>query len=169
MGMAVIEGERQRRVTGAAALDHGYNAERRSLMWNIGCCLKAQVRNVKDKKGKKIEGSEHGIGELGELSHKARLIEKNEAGGFAETATRAVERAKKAGSRPNKANVAGKLTAHLHNMAQRCIEKHLRQLWQAWRGGHNDIARQVRTPPLRKTNSGRGPIRRGTQRRPAPP
>ena len=147
MGMAVIEGERQRRVTGAAALDHGYNAERRSLMWNIGCCLiKAQVRNVKDEKGKKIEGSEHGIGELGELylSYKARLIEKNEAGGFAETAARAVERAKKAGSKPNEANVAGKLTKpHLHNMAQRYIEKRLlRQLWQAWRGGHNDMARQ---------------------------
>jgi len=152
MGMAVIEGERQRRVTGAAALDHGYNAERRSLMWNIGCCLiKAQVRNVKDEKGKKIEGSEHGIGELGELylSYKARLIEKNEAGGFAETAARAVERAKKVGSKPNEANVAGKLTKpHLHNMAQRYIEKRLlRQLWQAWRGGQCRNDAQVLDAP----------------------
>ena len=163
MGMAVIEGERQRRVTGAAALDHGYNAERRSLMWNIGCCLiKAQVRNVKDEKGKKIEGSEHGIGELGELylSYKARLIEKNEAGGFAETAARAVERAKKVGSKPNEANVAGKLTKpHLHNMAQRYIEKRLlRQLWQAWRGGHNDIARQGPHAPSPQPIQGGAPL-----------
>lgn len=152
MGMAVIEGERQRRVTGAAALDHGYNAERRSLMWNIGCCLiRAQVRNVKDEKGKKIEGSEYAIGELGELylSYKARLIEKNEAGGFAETAARAVERAKKVGSKPNEANVVGKLTKpHLHNMAQRYIEKRLlRQLWQAWRGGQCRNDAQVLDAP----------------------
>lgn len=140
MGLAVIDGERQRRVTGAAALDHGYNAERRSLMWNIGCCLiKGQVRGVKDEKGKKIEGSDYALGELGELylSHKAKLVERNEAGGFAETAARAVERAKKVGSKPNEASLAGKLTKpHLHNMAQRYIEKRLlRQLWQAWRGG----------------------------------
>lgn len=140
MGMAVIEGERQRRVTGAAALDHGYNAERRSLMWNIGCCLiKAQVRSEKDEKGKKIPGSEYAIGELGALylSHKAALAARNEAGGFAETAARAVERAKKAGSKPNDANLEGRITKpHLHNMAQRYIEKRLlRQLWQAWRGG----------------------------------
>lgn len=152
MGMAVIDGERQRRVTGAAALDHGYNAERRSLMWNIGCCLiKAQVRTVKDEKGKKVEGSEHGIGELGELylSYKAKLVERNEAGGFAETAARAVERAKKAGSKPNEANLAGKLTKpHLHNMAQRYIEKRLlRQLWQAWRGGRPDFEHRIRTAP----------------------
>lgn len=140
MGMAVIEGERQRRVTGAAALDHGYNAERRSLMWNIGCCLiKAQVRSEKDENGKKIPGSEYAIGELGALylSHKAALAARNEAGGFAETAARAVERAKKAGSKPNDANLEGRITKpHLHNMAQRYIEKRLlRQLWQAWRGG----------------------------------
>lgn len=141
MGLAVIEGQRQRKVTGAAALDHGYNAERRSLMWNIGCCIiKAQVRNAKDEAGKAIPGSSYGIGELGQLyiTHKAALHERNEAGGFAEAAARAVERAKKTGSKPLDANVEGKLTKpHLHNMAQRYIEKRLlRQLWQAWRGGH---------------------------------
>lgn len=154
MGMAVIEGERQRRVTGAAALDHGYNAERRSLMWNIGCCLiKAQVRSEKDEKGKKIPGSEYAIGELGALylSHKAALAARNEAGGFAETAARAVERAKKAGSKPNDANLEGRITKpHLHNMAQRYIEKRLlRQLWQAWRGGQmpNEIQRPFAPSP----------------------
>ena len=36
MGLAVINGGRQRRVPGAEALEHGYNAERRSVMWNVG-------------------------------------------------------------------------------------------------------------------------------------
>lgn len=174
MGMAVIDGERQRRVTGAAALDHGYNAERRSLMWNIGCCLiKAQVRTVKDEKGKKIEGSEHGIGELGELylSHKAKLVERNEAGGFAETAARAIERAKKAGSKPNEANLAGKLTKpHLHNMAQRYIEKRLlRQLWQAWRGGRcQPDNQQARAPSPQSVQGGAAPTAQPVQQPPLP-
>lgn len=43
MGLAVIEGERQRRVGGDMALIHGYNPERRSVIWNIGeCLIKAQ-------------------------------------------------------------------------------------------------------------------------------
>ncbi len=36
MGLAVIDGGRQRKVEGAAALLHGYNPQRRSVMWNIG-------------------------------------------------------------------------------------------------------------------------------------
>lgn len=36
MGVAVIEGERQRRVSGADALTHGYVARRRSILYNIG-------------------------------------------------------------------------------------------------------------------------------------
>lgn len=39
MGLAVIQGKHQRRVTGDAALEHGYNAARRSVMWNIGACM----------------------------------------------------------------------------------------------------------------------------------
>lgn len=39
MGLAVIDGGRQRRVAGAAALDHGYAPYRRSLMWNVGEAL----------------------------------------------------------------------------------------------------------------------------------
>lgn len=39
MGLAVIQGKNQRRVTGDAALEHGYNAARRSVMWNIGACM----------------------------------------------------------------------------------------------------------------------------------
>ena len=36
MGVAVINGERQRKVTGDEALVHGYNPTRRSALWNIG-------------------------------------------------------------------------------------------------------------------------------------
>lgn len=39
MGLAVINGERQRKVTGAAALDHGYAPQRRATLWVIGDCL----------------------------------------------------------------------------------------------------------------------------------
>ena len=49
MGLAVIGGERQRRVTGDAAIEHGYVARRRSLMWNIGeSIIKQQVRKCDD-------------------------------------------------------------------------------------------------------------------------
>ncbi|GEM_PF-865131 len=39
MGLAVMSDGRQRRVTGAAALDHGYSPGRRAVMWNIGSCI----------------------------------------------------------------------------------------------------------------------------------
>ena len=42
-GLAVIDGGRQRRVAGDAALLHGYAPERRSVMWNVAAALfKAQ-------------------------------------------------------------------------------------------------------------------------------
>lgn len=107
MGLAVIEGERQRRVTGDAALLHGYNAERRAIMWNIGACLiKAQVRAVKGDDGSR-EGSV-AIGAYGQLYLDRKAIE------VARTET----------------------AAHAHNRAQRYIEKRLlKDLWRAWRAG----------------------------------
>ncbi len=48
MGLAVIGAGRQRRVTGDAALEHGYSPERRSVMWTIGSSLfKAQSASEK--------------------------------------------------------------------------------------------------------------------------
>lgn len=109
MGLAVIGGGRQRRVTGSEGIEHGYNAERRSHMWNIGgCIMKAQLRSQKDEAGKKIEGSEYSLGELGEvyLNRKAYLRERD----------------------PERS------AAHIHNDAKRYMEKRLlRQLWQQWR------------------------------------
>lgn len=39
MGLAVIGEERQRRVAGDAALEHGYSPKRRAVAWNIGVSL----------------------------------------------------------------------------------------------------------------------------------
>lgn len=39
LGLAVMPDGRQRRTTGAAALDHGYSPARRSVVWNIGACI----------------------------------------------------------------------------------------------------------------------------------
>jgi len=118
MGMAVIEGGRQRRVAGDAALLHGYDAERRSHMWNIGGCLmKAQLRSEKDD-GTKVAGTEYSLGDLGTvyLERKAYLQ------------ARDPERNK----------------AHVHNDAKRYMEKRLlRQLWQEWRranGTHTTLS-----------------------------
>ena len=45
-GLAVIDGERQRKASGDAALLHGYSPERRSVFWNIGAALlKAQGKD----------------------------------------------------------------------------------------------------------------------------
>ena len=38
-GLAVIDGERQRKIAGAKALEHGYSPRRRSVVWNVGACL----------------------------------------------------------------------------------------------------------------------------------
>ena len=39
MGLAVMPDGRQRRISGVAALDHGYSPARRSVMWNVGACI----------------------------------------------------------------------------------------------------------------------------------
>lgn len=115
MGMAVFDGQRQRKVSGDAAIEQGYNPTRRSLMWNIGCCLiKAQIRSEKDEKGKKVEGSEYAIGEYGQLylDRKAYLRERTASD-----------------EKPMPPFM-------LHKNAQRYIEKRLlRELWKAWRRG----------------------------------
>lgn len=39
LGLAVLDGERQQRKSGATAIVHGYSPRRRSIMWNIGHSL----------------------------------------------------------------------------------------------------------------------------------
>jgi hypothetical protein len=108
MGLAVIDGERQRKCKDEEkAKRHGYAPQRRSLMWVVGdCIIKAQIRSDKDEDGERIGST--AIGPLGELylQHKAY----------------------QAGRDPEMRPI----TAHLR--AKRYVEKRLlRQLWQAWR------------------------------------
>lgn len=57
-GLAVIDGERQRKVKGAEALKHGYSASRRSVMWNVGqCVFKAQSQRVDKETGEVKAGA----------------------------------------------------------------------------------------------------------------
>ena len=45
-GLAVVDGERQRKMPGEAALEHGYSPERRAVFWTIGdALLKAQGKD----------------------------------------------------------------------------------------------------------------------------
>ena len=67
MGLAVIDGGRQRRVSGDDALALGYNPGRRAVAYVMGTeILKAQVRNVKDDDGKRTDES-RAIGPYGEI------------------------------------------------------------------------------------------------------
>ncbi len=51
MGLAVINGERQRKCKDKAkALEHGYNPRRRAIMWNVGECLIKANKKGKYKK-----------------------------------------------------------------------------------------------------------------------
>lgn len=60
MGLAVINGGRQRRVTGDEALVHGYSPARRSVMWNVGqCVFKAQSAKVDKETGEVIRPAGH--------------------------------------------------------------------------------------------------------------
>lgn len=107
MGLAVIDGGRQRRVAGDAALEHGYNPERRATAYVMGTeIIKAQVRNIKDDDGKRTDQSAF-IGPYGEvyLTRKAHEAERE-----------------------------GITKAHANNRAARYMVKRvLRDLYGAWR------------------------------------
>jgi hypothetical protein len=61
LGLAVIDGGRQRMVSGADALKHGYCPSRRSIIWNIGgCVLKSQSQRIDKETGQiKTEAGEY--------------------------------------------------------------------------------------------------------------
>jgi len=110
MGLAVMpDGGRQRKVAGAAALEHGYAPARRSVIWTLGAALwKTQ-------------------GPYRELYLARKEIERAKA----EAAGLTVRPAAKI---PAKNKAAFMSVGHIHNRAQRYIEKRLlRELWRAWR------------------------------------
>jgi len=78
MGLAVIDGGRQRKVADAElALIHGYSPSRRSTAWNLArSIIKAQIRADKTGDGEKIKGSNHALGPYGEfyIAEKARQM-----------------------------------------------------------------------------------------------
>lgn len=124
MGLAVIDGERQRKIKDnkELAIQHGYSPSKRSILWNVGGCLmKSQIRSTKKKNDDDDDDNEpiienvnprYAIGPYGELYIERRAIE----------STRGLSSLK-----------------HEHNRAQRYIEKRfLRDLWRVWTG-HNAI------------------------------
>jgi hypothetical protein len=106
MGLAVINGERQRKVKTDKAMEMGYSPPRRSLVWNLGdTMLKGTVRKVKDDDGEDT-GERTALNEYGQiyLDRKAYERPRVESDG------------------------------HAHNRAKRYMEKRLlRDLWRAWR------------------------------------
>lgn len=107
MGLAVIYGERQRRVKGDEALEHGYVAERRAVMWTLG--------------GPLIKAKSPGYYDF-YLAVKARWKEKHPEKEFSHT--------------DSKGKPVYKYTPkHIDNHAKRVMEKKLlKDLWRAWRG-----------------------------------
>lgn len=109
MGLAVMNGERQRRVAGNPdlAVEHGYNAERRAIAYVMGTeIIKAQIRNVKDDEGKRTDES-IAIGPYGQLYLDRKAYE---------------------------AAREGITKAHANNRAARYMVKRvLRDLYAAWR------------------------------------
>jgi hypothetical protein len=75
-GLAVIDGERQRKKASAeGAAAHGYNPQRRSELWNVGVgVVRAQWRGDRDEDGKKpaetgkpVAVPGHAVGRYGEM------------------------------------------------------------------------------------------------------
>lgn len=112
MGLAVLDGKRQG-APGLGASDetwieHGYNPERRSMVWNMGeSILKAQIRKVKDDAGEDT-GERTVLGPYGQI-----YLDR-----------KAYELARNPEIRP--------IVAHAR--AKRYMEKRLlKNLWRAWR------------------------------------
>lgn len=126
LGLAVIQGGRQRRVTDAElAAEHGYNPTRRSIVYVIGDSLI------------KVQGDYRRI----YLERMAREVEKADEEGLIvatttkQTAESWVKRGLPEPKRVKSLDASRHRGAgHIHNRAKRYMEKALiRDLWSAWR------------------------------------
>lgn len=120
MGLAVIGDKRQRRVSDAdEALLHGYNPQRRSVMWNIGGgVIGGMGKGVRPLVGEDWQARE-------DWSQYQKLY-----------VSRLIYEAERDPTMAREPTAAGKLSfaAHAHNRAKRYVEKRLlRDLWRAWR------------------------------------
>jgi len=120
-GLAVIDGQRQRRVSGADALLHGYAPARRSVMWNIGC----QLIGCMGKGPRPTLGED--VSERDDLSPYQKIFIdrlRYEAG---RDPTQAREPAERKGA------IYESYSAHAASRAKRYVEKRfLRDLFAAW-------------------------------------
>ena len=153
MGLAVMPDGRQRPMRDAErAKTHGYNPQRRSVMWNIGTSiLRTQTEKyedeidpetgefVRDAKGKKIKTDivKKPAGEWRILYDQRRAYEeeKNANGDYADQAAQRLREANFAKTTSAyKLYSEGKLPPlHLHARAQRFMEKRfLLQMWKEW-------------------------------------
>jgi hypothetical protein len=109
LGLAVIEGGRQRRVTGPDALLHGYSPSRRSVVWNIG------------------DSMFRSGGPYADLCRERKEYERATAAAQGLTVCPAAKI-------PKKGAELFRSDGHVHNRAKRYMEKRLmRDLWRAWR------------------------------------
>ena len=131
MGVAQIDGVRQGGLSKTAPaerwIEHGYNRQRRSRMWNIGKFLvQAQVRVVKDEQGQDT-GERVAVGAYGEMFMRRRAYEiaKAEEAGLTVAPSAKI---------PAKRKMEFISEGHIRRKAQRYVEQRLlRDLWQAWR------------------------------------
>lgn len=125
MGLAVINGGRQRRVADAeqAAL-HGYSPQRRSMMWNIGAALIKQQGPWRELYLDRLA-----------VEHQKALDE----GLIPASSTQATldsweDRGLPTLTKISKPTDAHRTAGHMNARAQRYIEKRLlRDMWKAWR------------------------------------
>lgn len=121
LGLAVINGGRQRMVSGPDALEHGYNPSRRSVVWNIGDSLF------------------RANGPYSDLCRERKEYEREKAAAEGLTVCPA---AKIPANKKDQYRSDG----HVHNRAKRYMEKRLiRDLWRAWRDageGHSGSENQ---------------------------
>ena len=113
MGVAVVNGKRQGGLAKSASKDdwieHGYNRERRSRMWNIGKSLV------------------YAGGEYADLYRARKEVERQKAADEGLTVA-------PAGSIPKKRAAEFRSLGHIDKRAQRYMEKRLlADLWKAWR------------------------------------
>lgn len=110
MGLAVINGERQRKVAGAGAIEQGYCPSRRSVMWTIG------------------DSMFRSGGWYADFCRDRKVFEVEKA---KQVGVEVVPSAKIPKGRESEFMSKG----HVHNRAKRYMEKRLlRDLWRAWRG-----------------------------------
>jgi len=141
LGLAVIDGERQRRKTDVdEALRHGYSPARRSLMWNVGGSLIGGMgRGPRPLVGEAIDQRE-------DWSEWQKM--------FVRQLRREVEKnpEQKRPDAERNGSMFESFGKHASNRAKRYVEKQfLKKLWQTWRATQSP----ARSRPDTQRDSGR--------------